>query len=80
MGGLVAALLFDSALVWPLVHNKGRLEEMTDTFLAAGEMGVLLFFTVKENSIMCVYSSVCSRVCSRVCSSWKQLKEISEYF
>lgn len=52
-------LLFDSALVWPLAHNKVRLEEMTDTFLAAGEMGVLLFFTVKENSIICVYSSVC---------------------
>lgn len=59
MGGLVAVLLFDSALLWPLAHNKGRLEEMTDTFLAAGEMGVLLFFTVKENSIICVYSSVC---------------------
>lgn len=39
-GGLAADPLFDSALSRPLVHNKGRLEGMTDTFLAAGKIEV----------------------------------------
>lgn len=39
-GGLVAELLFDLALEWPLVHDKRSLEETNGTYLAAEKVEV----------------------------------------
>lgn len=76
VGGLVAELLFDSALTWPFVHNKGRLEEKDWHIFGSGANGSL---AVLHSQGEFNHERVCVCVCSE-CSLWQSALSTSWEF